>query len=69
MGLFFIIPVIILVWILIDQSHGRGWHQSGPANYVNPSTLDTPLEILKKRYARGEIDQQEYKSRKQDLLQ
>lgn len=29
---------------------------------------DTALEILKKRYARGEINKQEFEERKRDLL-
>jgi putative membrane protein len=29
----------------------------------------TPLEILKERYARGEIDREEFQSRKKDLLE
>lgn len=30
---------------------------------------ETPLDILKKRYARGEIDREEFERRKQDILQ
>lgn len=29
---------------------------------------DTPLEVLKKRYASGEIDQQEYEKIRRDIL-
>ena len=31
------------------------------------SRADSPLDTLKKRYARGEIDKQEYEARKRDL--
>lgn len=69
MGLFMIIPVIILIWLLVDLGRGPGWFHSGPPGYQNtPALPDTPLEILKKRYARGEIDREEYESRKRDLM-
>ncbi|SMO64057.1 SHOCT domain-containing protein [Gracilimonas mengyeensis] len=29
---------------------------------------ETPLEILKRRYAKGEIDKEEFEERKKDLL-
>jgi len=44
-------------------------HQTGDKGATGqPDTrLETPLEILKKRYARGEIDKEEYESIKNDL--
>lgn len=30
---------------------------------------ETPLEILKRRYARGEIDKEEFEERKKELLE
>ncbi|HCO12193.1 MAG TPA: SHOCT domain-containing protein [Desulfonauticus sp.] len=58
--LIFLILVIGLIWVLIRQSAGR------PGEY--PGKEKTPLEILKERYARGEIDKQEFEEKKKDLL-
>jgi putative membrane protein len=61
MGLFWvalIIAVIFLVrWLLLSTgSRGR-----------EPLREEPPLEILKKRYAKGEIDKQEFEEKKKDL--
>ena len=58
---YWIIGVIILVavvWIIT-----RSLSQNRP-DYPNKSALD----ILKERYARGEIDKQEFDNRKKDLM-
>lgn len=34
----------------------------------NPPVIETPLDILNRRYANGEIDKKEYDQRKKDLL-
>lgn len=35
---------------------------------VEQKHVENPLEILKKRYARGEINQEEFEQKKKDLL-
>ncbi|MEK6673120.1 MAG: SHOCT domain-containing protein [Nitrospirota bacterium] len=37
-------------------------------NAKNEGKHDTPLDILKKRYARGEINKAEFEEKKKDLL-
>ena len=59
MWLFWIVLVIIIVFIIksLVESNKRG----------SSSTDENPLVILKKRYARGEIDEDEYKHLRQNL--
>lgn len=51
-----IIGIIMLVKWLLDSKGFRGGNSKA-------------LDILNERYARGEIDEQEYKKRKSDLSQ
>jgi len=53
--------VLLIVW-LGNQASGTSF--SGPAA---TSGGKTAIEILKERYARGEIDKQEFEEKKRDL--
>lgn len=62
MWIFWIIIIVVLVFLvkwLFEQSGSR---------YSESKEKETPLEILKKRYARGEINKQEFEQKKKDLL-
>ncbi len=52
-----IVGIIFLVKWIVMQSRPGGQQQG-----------ENSLEILKKRYARGEIDKDEYDRKKKDLL-
>jgi putative membrane protein len=51
-----IVGVVVLVkWLLDQSSSGKG------------SRDKSPLEILRERYARGEINREEYEQKRRDL--
>ena len=61
MLLFWIFLILAIVWLFrvldVGGGHGREHDSSGPS----------ALEVLRERYARGEIDREEFQSRKRDL--
>ncbi|GBE57822.1 hypothetical protein BMS3Abin01_00748 [bacterium BMS3Abin01] len=62
MGIAFIGFLFIAVFLFLFYA-GNGSGRS----ILNPGTpipVETPLEVLKKRYARGEIDRDEYEERR-----
>lgn len=61
MGLFWVVLVVLLVVLVVRLVADRS-----PAREP-PRGDETPLEILKRRYARGEIDRAEYEERRRDL--
>ena len=55
-GILLIAGIILLaMWLFRQQSAGSGREE-------------TPLDILKKRYAEGEIDKEEFEQKKNDLM-
>ena len=62
MPIFFILFWGLVIWGIVALV--RGLSGSGGADF---SRADSALEILKVRYARGEIDKEEYDEKKKDL--
>ena len=50
--------IILVIILLIKVSSGKS---------SSNEQRETPLEILEKRYARGEIDEEEFQRRKKEL--
>jgi putative membrane protein len=60
MPLFWLIVIAVLIWLL-SRAAGQGARRSSGPKEESPET------ILKRRYARGEIDREEYQRRLEDL--
>jgi putative membrane protein len=57
---------LILVGILAALAYAFGW--IGPGNQpFRRGTDRTPMDILKERYARGEISKEEYDEMRRDI--
>jgi putative membrane protein len=59
-----VVLVIVAIWVIGGGTFGRSTGGTSAAGYT-PS--ETPLEILKRRYAKGEISKEEYDGIKKDL--
>lgn len=60
----------ILIWVLLIALIIGIFRHSGSNRHEGSQTSDsqkTPLDILKERYAKGEIDKQEFETKKKDL--
>jgi putative membrane protein len=66
LGLLFIVIFWIIIVALIVLLI-RWLISSAPTRTASPPQEDSALEILKKRYARGEIDKEEFEAKKKDL--
>ena len=60
-----VLAVVIALAVLLVRWLGGAWHGTQPPHHVQPGR--TPLDILKERYARGEIDKQEFEERRRVL--
>ena len=60
-----VLAVVIAAAVLLVRGLGGPWPGTAPSHHAPPDR--TPLDTLKERYARGEIDREEYKRRRTDL--
>lgn len=58
MWLFWILLIVVIVWVVKAVA--------GSSNN-SPDKQKSALDILEERYARGEIDQQEFQQKRKDL--
>jgi len=61
MWLFWIVLIVVIIWAIKLATQGNS------SNDAESSSADSALDVLKKRYANGEIDEQEYSRRKKQL--
>ena len=61
--LFWLIILGVIVWAVIKISGNA--RRSGPSHDLSQS--ESPMDILKKRYARGEISKEEFEQMKRDI--
>ena len=59
MALFWVLVIVGIITLIRWLSHGgrRGWHNHG----------HSAIDVLKERYAKGEIDRKEFEEKKKDL--
>jgi len=58
----FIIPILV-VWAIVAAARGDAWFGS-PRQYEH---TESAMELLKRRYARGEINKEEYEEKRRAL--
>ncbi len=75
MIVFWALVVAGAIWLitrLLPRGQGYSAHMSAPtsasAPWTAPAPQETPLDILKRRYASGEITKAEYDQMRQDIL-
>jgi len=64
MGIFWIVVLGLIIWAVVAAVRGAGER----GGFGSASQSESALEILKKRYARGEINKAEYEEKKKDLV-
>lgn len=61
-SIFFIVILGLIIWAVVAAT------QKQNSNIASPDhKTETPLDILKRRYVQGEIDKEEYETKKRDL--
>jgi putative membrane protein len=60
-----VLAVVVAIVVLLVRWLSGPWHSLQPPHQLPPGR--TPLDILKERFARGEIDKEEFEERRRVL--
>lgn len=62
-------PFMLVFWVLVIVGILAvvKWLMAGSGSGSQQTPTKTPLQILEERYARGEIDREEFEQKKRDL--
>ena len=66
MGLWALLSIVVLVAVLVLAALGSVWlfrQLRGGTDRDNPASVETAKELLRRRYAAGEIEDEEYERR------
>jgi putative membrane protein len=68
--LFFLLVVALVAWLIVTLvRRGRHYHRAAaaPESAAALPKADDPLEVLRMRYARGEVTKEQYDAIREDL--
>jgi putative membrane protein len=58
--IFWILLIVLVIWLVVNQNNKN-------KQYFNNPQSESALDILKKRYAKGEISKEQFDQMKKDL--
>jgi putative membrane protein len=61
------IAIWILFWVFLGLFMSGIWRWRGHRYHHDKELIKTPMDILKERYAKGEINKQEFEEKKKDI--
>ncbi|MBI2857874.1 MAG: SHOCT domain-containing protein [Chloroflexi bacterium] len=63
MGIFMIFVPVLVIWAIVALARGDTWFGS----QRHSEHAESAMELLKKRYARGEVSKEEFEEKKRAL--
>lgn len=66
-GIIGIIVIAVVIWFVFQSGGRGGFNNLFSSKNIEEHSEENSLEILKKRFARGEINKDEFESMKNDL--